>query len=122
MRQNPERSQENQLNKVQIVGCFFCGGGYLLMGVAFGGPPAVPGSGLFGLVREFGLVFRNSVLEAPRHAIQYCGDREFQPAQGSLRSSDFFGSVSNVWLPISSRGAVESFPRGATGRELEAVQ
>lgn len=27
------------MNKVQIVGCFFCGGGYLLMGVAFGGPP-----------------------------------------------------------------------------------
>ncbi|CAN1549405.1 hypothetical protein MCEMSE15_02115 [Fimbriimonadaceae bacterium] len=39
MRENPKRLQEDQLNKVQIVGCFFCGGGYLLMGVAFGGPP-----------------------------------------------------------------------------------
>ena len=38
MRENPERLQEDQLNKVQTVGCFFCGGGYLLMGVAFGGP------------------------------------------------------------------------------------
>lgn len=33
------RLQEEQLNKVQTVGCFFCGGGYLLMGVAFAAPP-----------------------------------------------------------------------------------
>ncbi len=39
MRENPKRFQEDQLNKVQIVGCFFCGGGYLLMGVAFAAPP-----------------------------------------------------------------------------------
>lgn len=57
MRENPKRLKEDQLNKVQIVGCFFCGGGYLVMGVAFAGPPAVPGLGLFGLVREFGFAF-----------------------------------------------------------------
>lgn len=33
------RLQEDQLNKVQIVGCFFCSVGYLSMGVAFAGPP-----------------------------------------------------------------------------------
>jgi len=39
MRENPERLKEDQLNKVQTVGCFFCCGGYLVMGVAFAGPP-----------------------------------------------------------------------------------